>query len=179
MPDPQHDRTVSLPPADPAVALTPPVASTPADPAGPLDVDVLPADLAGHPRYRIIRLLGQGGMGAVYLAEHPMMGRPVALKVIHPRYTASPTAVERFRREVRAAGQLSHPNIVAAYDAEQAGATHFLVMEYVEGQTLAAYVHEPGRCRSRRRAGTSSRRRWGCSTPTRRGWSTATSSRTT
>jgi hypothetical protein len=144
MPDPQHEPTISLPAADPASAPTAPVASTPADPTGPPDVDVLPEDLAGHTRYRITRLLGQGGMGAVYLAEHTIMGRPVALKVIHPRYTASPTAVERFRREVRAAGKLSHPNIVAAYDADHAGATHFLVMEYVEGQTLAAYVHETG-----------------------------------
>ncbi|HVK19431.1 MAG TPA: serine/threonine-protein kinase [Fimbriiglobus sp.] len=144
MPDPQHEPTISLPAADPASAPTAPVASTPADLTGPPDVDVLPEDLAGHTRYRITRLLGQGGMGAVYLAEHTIMGRPVALKVIHPRYTASPTAVERFRREVRAAGKLSHPNIVAAYDADHAGATHFLVMEYVEGQTLAAYVHETG-----------------------------------
>jgi hypothetical protein len=144
MPDPQHDPTLNFPAADPAVAPTAPVASTPADAVGTPDVDVLPEDLAGHTRYRITRLLGQGGMGAVYLAEHTIMGRPVALKVIHPRYTASPTAVERFRREVRAAGKLSHPNIVAAYDADHAGATHFLVMEYVEGQTLAAYVHETG-----------------------------------
>ena len=143
MPEPQHEPTVSLP-ADPAVAPTAPVASTPADPTDLPEVEVLPADLADHTRYRITRLLGQGGMGAVYLAEHTIMGRPVALKVIHPRYTASPTAVERFRREVRAAGKLAHPNIVAAYDADQAGSTHFLVMEYVEGQTLAAYVHETG-----------------------------------
>jgi hypothetical protein len=144
MPDPQHDPTVSLPAADPAAAPTAPVASTPADPTEAAGVEVVPADLADHTRYRITRLLGQGGMGAVYLAEHTIMGRPVALKVIHPRYTASPTAVERFRREVRAAGKLSHPNIVAAYDADHAGSTHFLVMEFVEGQTLAAYVHETG-----------------------------------
>jgi hypothetical protein len=144
MPDPQPDPTVSLPPADPAVAPTAPVASTPAEPAAPLDPTALPAELADHPRYRITRLLGQGGMGAVYLAEHRVMGRQVALKLIHPRYTASPTAVERFRREVRAAAKLHHPHIVAAYDAEQAGPVNFLVMEYVEGQTLAEYIHETG-----------------------------------
>ncbi len=144
MPDPQPDPTVSLPPADPACAPTAPVAGTPADPAAPLDPAALPAELADHPRYRITRLLGQGGMGAVYLAEHRVMGRQVALKLIHPRYTASATALARFRREVRAAAKLHHPHIVAAYDAEQAGPVNFLVMEYVEGQTLAEYVHETG-----------------------------------
>jgi tRNA A-37 threonylcarbamoyl transferase component Bud32 len=144
MPDPQPDPTVSLPPANPAVTPTAPLGSTPADPDAPPAPDALPADLTDHPRYRITRLLGQGGMGAVYLAEHKVMGRQVALKLIHPRYTASPTAVERFRREVRAAAKLHHPNIVAAYDAEQAGPVNFLVMEFVEGQTLAEYVHETG-----------------------------------
>src|SRR4051812_41400169 len=74
-------------------------------------VEGLPADLLDHSRYRVTRLLGQGGMGAVYLAEHRLMGRPVALKVIHPRFTSSVSAVERFRREVRSAARLQHPNI--------------------------------------------------------------------
>ncbi|HKB41714.1 MAG TPA: serine/threonine-protein kinase, partial [Gemmataceae bacterium] len=74
-----------------------------------------------------------------------LMGRLVALKVINPRLVASPQAVERFRREVRAAARLAHPNIVAAYDADQAGGTHFLVMEYVEGATLAQLIAEKGR----------------------------------
>jgi tRNA A-37 threonylcarbamoyl transferase component Bud32 len=143
MSEPQPDPTVSLPPADPAATPTAPHASTPADSAA-TPAEALPADLIDHPRYRVNRLLGQGGMGAVYLAEHRIMGRQVALKVIHPRYTASPTARERFLREARAAARLSHPNVVTAYDAEQVGPTSFLVMEYVEGQTLAAYVHETG-----------------------------------
>ena len=64
------------------------------------------------------------------------MDRLVALKVIAPRFMANAAAVERFQREVRAAARLGeHPNIVTAYDAEAAGQTHFLVMEYVEGQT--------------------------------------------
>jgi tRNA A-37 threonylcarbamoyl transferase component Bud32 len=142
MPDPR-DPTVSLPPADPALTRTAPGLTTPGETVPGTDVP-LPPDLANHPRYRIIRPLGQGGMGSVYLAEHRIMGRQVALKVIHPRYTASATAVERFRREVRAAAKLNHPNIVAAFDAEQAGATNFLVMEYVEGMTLAEYVHQTG-----------------------------------
>jgi tRNA A-37 threonylcarbamoyl transferase component Bud32 len=100
----------------------------------------VPNDLARHPRYRILKLLGCGGMGAVYQAEHGVMRRRVALKVIKPEYTANAASVERFRREIQAAARLNHPNIVAAYDAEQAGETHFLVMEYVEGVSLDQVV---------------------------------------
>jgi Tol biopolymer transport system component len=110
------------------------------EPAGP----GMPAALEDHPRYRVRELLGVGGMGAVYRAEHQLMARPVALKVINKSLTDNPAAVERFRREVRAAARLVHPNIVHAYDAEQAGDSHFLVMEYVEGTTLARLVAERG-----------------------------------
>jgi serine/threonine protein kinase len=99
----------------------------------PEDLDAL----VEHPRYRIIRPLARGGMGAVYLAEHRRMGRSVALKVIHPEYLNHPGALLRFQQEVQAAAKLDHPNIVAAYDADQAGDAHFLVMEHVEGQNLA------------------------------------------
>jgi WD40 repeat protein len=104
----------------------------------------MPPELASHERYRIVRLLGEGGMGAVYEAEHSVMQRPVALKVIHRAFTANAAAVERFRREVRAAARLSHPNIVAAYDAEHAGDRHFLVMEFIKGVSLARLVKERG-----------------------------------
>jgi tRNA A-37 threonylcarbamoyl transferase component Bud32 len=106
--------------------------------------DAVPEDLARHERYQIKRLLGQGGMGSVYAAEHRVMQRTVALKVINRAYTANAAAVERFRREVRAAARLAHPNIVHAYDAENAGETHFLVMEYVEGVSLGRLVKERG-----------------------------------
>jgi eukaryotic-like serine/threonine-protein kinase len=105
----------------------------------------LPPELAEHPRYRIISLLGQGGMGAVYKAEHRIMERQVALKVINPAFLAgNPTAVERFRLEVKAAGKLSHPNVVAAHDADQAGDLHFLVMEFVDGISLGRLVDKKG-----------------------------------
>jgi DNA-binding beta-propeller fold protein YncE/predicted Ser/Thr protein kinase len=104
----------------------------------------IPAALLQHPRYRIERLLGTGGMGAVYRAEHRIMQRTVALKVISPELTDNPAAVERFQREVRAAARLSHPNIVTAHDAEQAGELHFLVMEFVEGTDLAELVARRG-----------------------------------
>jgi tRNA A-37 threonylcarbamoyl transferase component Bud32 len=104
----------------------------------------VPAELAEHPRYRLLRPLGAGGMGTVWLAEHRVMGRRVALKVIRPEHLARPGAAERFRREAHAAARLQHPHIVAAHDAEQAGATHFLVMEYVEGVSLAEYLASAG-----------------------------------
>ena len=104
----------------------------------------VPAALLEHPRYRILKMLGRGGMGVVYKAEHRMMERPVALKVISRRLIANPLAVERFHREVRAAARLTHPNIVVAHDAEQAGDLHFLVMEFVDGISLAQYVERYG-----------------------------------
>jgi serine/threonine protein kinase len=104
----------------------------------------IPHALVGHPRYRVLGTLGTGGMGVVYKAVHRLMDRVVALKVIDHRLTARPTFVERFRREVRAAARLAHPNIVTAYDADQAGDTHFLVMEYVAGTTLDQEVARRG-----------------------------------
>jgi serine/threonine protein kinase len=104
----------------------------------------VPRELADHPRYRVLGLLGVGGMGAVYKAEHRRMERLVALKVINPKLINSLDAVQRFRREVKAAARLAHPNIVTAYDADQIGAVHFLVMEFVEGKSLAQVVAERG-----------------------------------
>jgi WD40 repeat protein/predicted Ser/Thr protein kinase len=103
-----------------------------------------PPELLDHPRYRVLALLGQGGMGAVYKAEHRLMERCVALKTIGRDLSDRPGLVERFHREVKAAARLSHPNIVTAYDAERAGRTHFLVMEYVEGRDLSQLVKQRG-----------------------------------
>jgi serine/threonine protein kinase/putative intracellular protease/amidase len=83
-------------------------------------------------------------MGAVFKAEHRVMERLVALKVIHNKFVDNPQAVERFTREVKAAARLNHPNIVAAFDAEQAGGRHFLVMEFVDGISLDRYVAQQG-----------------------------------
>jgi WD40 repeat protein len=110
-------------------------------PAAPPEV---PAPLVDHPRYRVEGLLGAGGMGWVFKAEHRLMARPVALKVIRGDLMDRPAAVERFRQEVRAAARLAHPNIVTAHDAEQAGDAHFLVMEYVEGESLENLVRRHG-----------------------------------
>ena len=109
-----------------------------------IGVDEMPAELRDHLRYRIVELIGRGGMGNVYRAEHRLMNRPVALKLINSQLIRQPQAVERFRREVQAAAKLTHPNIVTAYDAEQAGDVHFLVMEFVEGTDLASVVKHRG-----------------------------------
>jgi serine/threonine protein kinase len=110
------------------------------DPASP---DV-PSALVDHPRYRVLKLLGIGGMGAVYKAEHRLMERAVALKVMSRSLLDNPGAVERFRLEVKAAAKLAHPHIVTAYDAEQVGDLHFLVMEFVEGVSLGEYIRRRG-----------------------------------
>ncbi|HTU16784.1 MAG TPA: protein kinase, partial [Gemmataceae bacterium] len=95
-------------------------------------------------QYRLLDDLGRGGMGRVYKALHTIMGRVVAIKVISPELVSDPVAVEWFRREVRACTQLNHPNIVMAYDANEAEGLHFLVMEYVHGVTLDALVKRHG-----------------------------------
>ena len=94
--------------------------------------------------YVMLDKLGQGGMGEVYKARHKRMDRTVALKVLPAVATRSPEAVKRFQREVKAAARLSHPNIVTAYDADEAQGRHFLVMEYVEGQDLASTISKRG-----------------------------------
>ena len=94
--------------------------------------------------YVILDKLGQGGMGMVLKARHRRMGRVVALKVMSPAAVKSPDAVKRFHREVQTAAKLTHPNIVTAFDADEAKGTHFLVMEYVEGDDLSQLVKKHG-----------------------------------
>lgn len=91
-------------------------------------------------QYHLLEELGRGGMGRVYKARHTLMGRVVALKVLSPELVSDPVAIEWFLREVRASTQLNHPNIVMAYDANEAEGQYFLVMEYVHGMTLDALV---------------------------------------
>lgn len=106
--------------------------------------ETIPPELVAHPRYTPLKLLGIGGMGTVWLAEHAVMGRRVAVKIIRPEFLARPGAGQRFRREVAAAARLHHPNIVTAFDAEQAGDVHFLAMEYIEGVGLDELLKEKG-----------------------------------
>lgn len=94
--------------------------------------------------YLLTDKLGQGGMGMVFKAVHRRMKRQVALKVLSPELTKDDSMVERFQREVEAAARLVHPNILAAYDADEAEGVHFLVMEYVDGVDLSSLVKKQG-----------------------------------
>jgi serine/threonine protein kinase len=104
----------------------------------------LPPELANNPHYEILRELGRGGMGVVYLAHNKLMDRLEVLKVVNKAHLDHPGAVERFLREIRAAAKLSHANVVAAYSAVQQGELLAFAMEYVEGQDLASLVKSQG-----------------------------------
>ena len=95
-------------------------------------------------KYRLLGHLGKGGMSQVYLAEHSVMERLVAVKVLPSRYVENPNYLDRFKREARAVAALDHPNIVRAYDIDQDGKTHYIVMEYVDGRDLQRIVSEDG-----------------------------------
>ncbi|MBM4073752.1 MAG: serine/threonine protein kinase, partial [Planctomycetes bacterium] len=82
--------------------------------------------------YILLERLGEGGMGTVFKARQRGLGRIVAVKVIRKDRLANAQAVKRFHREIRAAAQLEHPNIVRAFDADDVGGTHLLVMEFVD-----------------------------------------------
>lgn len=104
-------------------------------------------------RYLVHELLGEGGMGAVYLAEHTHMRKRVALKVLHPEMSQEPEVLARFRREAEAAAHVEHPNVAAATDFGQTeDGAFFLVLEYVEGtdlrKALSAGAFAPARALS-------------------------------
>jgi WD40 repeat protein len=94
--------------------------------------------------YVILERLGSGGMGNVFKARHQKLGRVVAVKVIHRDKLGNVNVVKRFDREIKVAGQLDHPNIVHAYDAEEVNGARCLVMEYIEGDDLGKMVRERG-----------------------------------
>src|SRR5215471_15281794 len=92
----------------------------------------------GH--YRISSLLGKGGMGEVYQAHDQNLGRDVAIKVLPVEFAKDTERVSRLQREAKLLASLNHPGIAAIYGLEEAGGTNFLVLELVEGETLADHI---------------------------------------
>jgi serine/threonine protein kinase len=92
--------------------------------------------------YRIIEQLGQGGMATVFKAYHPALDRYVAIKVLHPAFKEEPNFLSRFQREARVVARLEHPNIVPIYDFAEHKGQPYLVMKFIEGQTLKARLNE-------------------------------------
>lgn len=91
-------------------------------------------------RYKIISKIGVGGMADVFKGEDLLLGRPVAVKILHSNFAGDDDFVARFKREAQAAGKLSHPNIVSMYDVGFDQGYHYIVMEYIEGETLKEYI---------------------------------------
>ncbi|MDP9295115.1 MAG: Stk1 family PASTA domain-containing Ser/Thr kinase [Actinomycetota bacterium] len=96
-------------------------------------------------RYRVETLLGQGGMAEVYRGTDTVLGRAVAIKMLAPQYAKDQSFVDRFRREAQAAARLNQPNVVGVYDTGSDDGIHYIVMEYVEGRTLADFLSRGGR----------------------------------
>ncbi|MEY2403372.1 MAG: eukaryotic-like serine/threonine-protein kinase, partial [Acidimicrobiaceae bacterium] len=95
-------------------------------------------------RYELHRRIARGGMADVFLARDQLLDRPVAVKVLFPEFATDPSFVERFRREAQSAANLNHPNIVSVYDWGQEQGTYFIVMEYIEGRSLADILRTEG-----------------------------------
>jgi serine/threonine-protein kinase len=102
-----------------------------------------PEGLLDH-RYQLLERIGGGGMAEVFLAEDTLLTRRVAVKILRSQYTSDEDFVVRFRQEARAAARLSHPNIVSIFDVGCAEDTHYIVMEYVSGETLKDYIKREG-----------------------------------
>lgn len=119
-----------------ALARVAPGASAPA-PAGQL----APGSAIGV-RYEIVRLLGKGGMGEVYLARDLELGREVALKLVAPHLANTPGMLDRFRREIQLSSLVTHPNVLRVYDLGESGGLRFLTMQYIEGRSLATVLAE-------------------------------------
>ena len=117
-------------------------AKTPSAPSVPSPAPQAPPDIPG---YKIVDKLGEGGMGALYLAEDATLGRRVAIKVISHRIIGDANSTARFLREARTLATVEHPHVVRVYSFGEVNGTPYLVMEYVEGETLAQRLGRAGR----------------------------------
>src|SRR5690348_3474888 len=115
-------------------------------PAAPPPEATPAVDLSGRTLgdYRVLRRLGAGGMGQVYLAEQVSLKRRVALKILKAELAADSVALQRFKREAEAVARVTHPNIVQVYQIGDAGGLHYMALEYVEGRNLRDYVSRKG-----------------------------------
>jgi serine/threonine-protein kinase len=95
-------------------------------------------------RYRLVAQQGSGGMAVIYKAVDQYLGRTVAVKILRPSLTTDPAFVARFRNEARQVANLSHPNIVTVHDVGSEGQTHYIVMEYIEGEDLKKIIRKEG-----------------------------------
>ncbi len=96
-------------------------------------------------RYRLVEMIGAGGMAVVYKGVDVLLHRPVAVKILREAYANDPTFLARFQQEARSAAQLDHPNVVTIYDVGQDQGRHYIVMEYVEGEDLKSLIRRAGR----------------------------------
>ena len=103
-------------------------------------------------RYKVIERVGAGGMAEVYRARDELLGREVAIKVLSERFAQDRSFVERFRREAQSAANLNHPNIVSLYDYGSDEGAYFIVMEFIDGQSLAEVISSDGRLTPERSA---------------------------
>lgn len=98
------------------------------------------SDMVLDNRYKLIKKIGSGGMADVYMATDILLDRTVAVKILHSNFAEDNDFITRFRHEAQAAGKLTHPNIVGIYDVGCENNVHYIVMEYVEGETLKEYI---------------------------------------
>src|SRR6185436_4398975 len=98
--------------------------------------------MIGHTisHYRILQKIGQGGMGAVFLAQDTELDRRVALKVLPAELSRDPDRLRRFVLEAKAASAFNHPNVATIYEVREWESVHFIAMEYIEGETLGAHM---------------------------------------
>src|SRR5258708_40215232 len=92
--------------------------------------------------YRIVSRIGAGSMGEVYLAQDTKLDRKVALKILPAELASNRDRMERFVREAKSAAALNHPNIAHVYEIGESDGTHFIAMEYIEGETLREKIHK-------------------------------------
>src|SRR6058998_624318 len=108
----------------------------PDDIAAAWHASAIPLPERSFAHYEMLSFLGKGGMGEVWLAKDTLLGRQVAIKLLPSAFTADADRVRRFAQEARAASALNHPNIITIHEIGKVGCTHYIVTEYVEGETL-------------------------------------------